>query len=234
MCPNMQRAAWRDHGADVEGKLNDIVDLIWLDLTRPLEESVRQVLGEDVDFKTLFTYTQTADDYIRNAQRVDSIVTLAHLRPTVVGLGWEAYADDLPMVRFVGQRTIRETLEMINRYRAILNPLPGYNGSHWLVLNSMACGSAVLFSRSAFYNSAFSSEEIFSLPNQASDMPSTLAGLLAYKDRLRMMAASGQRRFSSARTWTHRARSLSQISGILPAAAKIAWNLHALLRCLLL
>ena len=68
MCPNMQRAAWRDHGANVEVKLNDIVDLIWLDLTRPLEESVRQVLGEDVDFKTLFTYTQTADDYIRNAQ----------------------------------------------------------------------------------------------------------------------------------------------------------------------
>ena len=219
MCPNMQRAAWRDHGADVEGKLNDIVDLIWLDLTRPLEESVRQVLGEDVDFKTLFPYMKTADDYIRNAQRVDSIVALSHLRPTVVGLGWEAYADDLPMVRFVGQRTIQETLGMINRSRAILNPFPGYNGSHERVLNSMACGSAVLSSRSAFYNSAFSSEEIFFLSNQASDMPSAVAGLLADKDRLRMMAASGQRRFSSAHTWTHRARSLLQIGGIFSAAA---------------
>ena len=36
----------------VEAKLNDIVDLVWLDLTRPLEVSVREVLGEDVDFES--------------------------------------------------------------------------------------------------------------------------------------------------------------------------------------
>ena len=67
---------------------------------------------------------KTVDDYIRNAQRVDAIVALADLRPTVIGLGWEAYADDLPLVRFVGQKTIEESLEMTDRSRAILNPFP--------------------------------------------------------------------------------------------------------------
>ena len=217
--PNPQRAAWRDHGADVEGKLNDIVDLVWLDLARPLEESVRDVLGEDADFETLFPYMKTVDDYIRNAQRVDAIVALAPLRPTVVGPGWEAYADDLPMVRFVGQKTIQESLEMIDCSRAILNPFPGYNDSHERVFNAMAGGSAVLASRSVYYESEFSPENMFFLPNRALDMPNAVADLLADKDRLRVMAASGQQRFSSAHTWTHRARSLAQIAGILPTAA---------------
>ena len=37
--PNeMQPDAWRDHGAGVERSLNDIVDLVWLDLTRVLAD----------------------------------------------------------------------------------------------------------------------------------------------------------------------------------------------------
>ena len=217
--PNTQRAAWRSHGAIVEAKLNDIVDLVWLDLTRPLEESVREVLGEGADFESLFPYMKTVDDYIRNAQRVDTIMELSHFRPTVVGPGWDAYADELPLVRFVGQKTIQESLEMTNRSRAVLNPFPGYNDSHERVFNAMACGSAVLSSRSAFYQSEFSLEDIFFLPNRASDMPSVVAELLANKDRLRGMAASGHQRFSRAHTWTHRARSLAQIGGVLPVGA---------------
>ena len=217
--PNTQRAAWGDHGADVEGKLNDIVDLVWLDLARPLEVSVREVLGEDVDFETLFPYMKTVDDYIRNAQRVDAIVALADLRPTVIGPGWEAYADDLPLVRFVGQKTIEESLDMTNRSRAILNQFAGYNGSHERVFNTMAGDSAVLSSRSVYYESEFSPENMFFLPNRALDMRSAVADLLADKDRLRAMAAAGQQRFLNAHTWTHRARSLAQIGEILPVAA---------------
>ena len=108
---------------------------------------------------------------------------------------------------------------MTNRSRAVLNPFPGYNDSHERVFNAMACGSAVLSSRSAFYQSEFSPEDIFFLPNRASDMPSVVAELLANKDRLRGMAASGHQRFSRAHTWTHRARSLAQIGGILPVGA---------------
>ena len=217
--PDAQRAAWRDHGTAVERKLNNIVDLVWLDLARPLEESVREVLGEDVDFETLLPYMKTVDDYIRNAQRVDAIVALANLQPTVIGPGWEAFADDLPRVRFVGQKTISEALEMTDRSRAILNPFPGYNDSHERVFNAMAGGSAVLSSRSDYYESEYSREDIFFLPNRALDMPSAVAGLLADKDRLRVMAAAGQRRFLSGHTWTHRARSLAQIGEILPTAA---------------
>ena len=66
---------------------------------------------------------------------------------------------------------------------------------------------------------AFISVSGFGLLSQASDMPSAIVGLLADKDRLRVMAASGQQRFSSAHTWTHRARSLAQIVEILPMAA---------------
>ncbi len=216
--PETQRAAWRNHGVAVERKLNNIVDLVWIDLARPLEESVREVLGEDVDFETLFPYMKTVDDYIRNAQRVDTIAALAGLRPTVVGPGWDAFADDLPQVRFAGQRTIAEALEMMDRSRAILNPFPGYNDSHERVFNAMAGGSAVLSSRSAYYESECSSEDMFFLPNRALDMPSAVANLLADKDRLRIMAAAGRRRFLSAHTWTHRARYLAQIGKILPTA----------------
>ena len=51
-CPPTRNALRGVTMADVEGKLNDIVDLVWLDLARPLEVSVREVLGEDVDFET--------------------------------------------------------------------------------------------------------------------------------------------------------------------------------------
>ena len=108
---------------------------------------------------------------------------------------------------------------MIDRSRAILNPFPGFNGSHERVFNAMDCDSAVLSSRSVYYESEFSPKNMFFLPNWALDMPSAVADLLADKDRLRVMAASGQQRFSSAHTWTHRARSLAQIADILPMAA---------------
>ena len=108
---------------------------------------------------------------------------------------------------------------MTDRSRAILNPFPGYNGSHERVFNAMAGGSAVLSSRSVYYESEFSPENMFFLPNRALDMRSAVADLLADKDRLRAMAAAGQQRFLSAHTWTHRARSLAQIGEILPVAA---------------
>ena len=45
-----QRAAWKNHGADVEGILNDIVDLVRLDLVLPVDKSVCKVLGGDAEF----------------------------------------------------------------------------------------------------------------------------------------------------------------------------------------
>ena len=216
--PEAQKAAWCDHGAAVERKLNDIADLVCSDLARPLEESVREVLGEDVDFETLYPYMKTVDDYIRNALRVDSIVALAYLRPTVDGPGWKAYNDKLLLVRFLEEKSIKDAVKISGRARVILNPFPGYNDSHERVFNAMASGCAVISSRSVYYESEFSSENIFFLPNCGLDMQSALTDLMVDNDRIQVMAASGQRRVLNAHTWMHRARSLANIGKILPKA----------------
>lgn len=212
--PAAQRAAWRDHGPDVEARLNDVVDLVRADYARPLEVSVRGVIGDDVGFEAIFPYMKTVDDYIRNVQRVDAVQALAPLRPTVVGPGWAAYADNLTSVNFIGETTIHEALDMTRRARAIVNPFPGYNDSHERVFNAMAVGTAVMTSRSAFYDQAFSRGEVLTLSNEAADMPQGVSQALMDDDRLRTMAMAGRQRLEEAHTWTHRAAALMKMAGM--------------------
>jgi len=214
--PDDQRRQWRDHGTDVERRLNDITDIVWQDLSRPLEDAVLDVIGNEVTFDALFPYMKTVDDYVRNAQRLAVVKNLSHLPLCVVGPGWDIYADAMPNVRFTGQKTIDEALAMIDRAKAVLNPFPGYNDSHERVVNAMAGGTAVLSSRSPFYAAAFDAADMFFLPNDAGDLPGAAADLMADDGRLAAMAASGRRKFLDGHTWGHRAGHVARIAGIVP------------------
>lgn len=212
--PAEQRRRWRDHGPEVEQRLNDVIDLAWQDLARPLETSVLQVLGEDIGFETVFPYMKTADDYIRNAQRVTVVQGLGHLPLTVVGPGWAPYVEQLPGIRFVGQRTIDEALAMTGQAKAVLNPFPGYNDSHERVFNAMAGGTAVISSRSTLYDRTFNADEITFLPNEPADAGDTIAAFLGEDAQVAAMAACGRQNVFDAHTWVHRARELAQVAGL--------------------
>jgi len=214
MPPEEQRRRWHEHGLEVETRLNDITDLVWQDLSRPLESCVLEVLGGDPDFDTIFPYMKTVDDFVRNAQRLDVVRALASLPLTVVGPGWGPYAESMPGVCFVGETTIQETLALMDRAKVVLNPFPGYNDSHERVFNAMAGGAAVLTSRSTYYVEAFAADEIFFLPNRSDGLAQWITPLMKDDDRVSATALAGRRRFMREHTWACRAERLCHLAGL--------------------
>ena len=210
--PEAQRRAWRDYGRDVETRLNEIADIAGRDLARPLEAAVLDVIGDDAGFEDLFPYMKTVDDYLRNWQRVACVEALAAFPLTVVGQGWETYAEKFPGVRFAGEQPISEAMAAIDRAKAVLNPFPGYNGSHERVVNAMAGGAAALTSRSDYYADAFGASEIIYLDD--ADPAAGVAALLADDARLEAVASNGRARMLVEHTWERRAERIADFAGL--------------------
>ncbi|MBC8158728.1 MAG: glycosyltransferase family 1 protein, partial [Alphaproteobacteria bacterium] len=209
--PEQQRAQWRDHGPDVERDLNDILDLVRGNLARPLEDSVVEVIGADnISFGRILPYMKTIDDFLRNAQRIECVQALSSLPLVVVGGGWEAFADHMPGVQFMGEKTIAQSLSLVDSSKAVLNPFPGYNDSHERVFNAMAGGSAALTNRSAYLEETFDETEIFFLANDAKGLAKSVGILIADDNRLAELATRGRTKMQAAHTWSARAGNIEE------------------------
>ncbi|MGE5506844.1 MAG: hypothetical protein ACM31L_20665 [Actinomycetota bacterium] len=197
--PERQRAGWRGHGAVVERRLNDMLDLLRAEPLRHPVEAVGKVAGVAAPL-ALYPYFATLDRYLRADIRRRTVAALGGQGLTVVGSGWEGVAG--PGVRFVGPRPAAEVAAMAGRARVVVNAMPRHHGSHERLFVALSAGAAALSTPSDFLVGA-------DLPVVAA-APEDMAGVLAGADE--DLAARGRAAFLAAHRWDDRARQIMALA----------------------
>jgi hypothetical protein len=210
--PAAQRGTWAAHGERVAGQLNAIVEEHLGDGGRSLMAAATRVLAGAVDCADplqLHPYYVTVDAYLRDYHRVETLKSLRSVPVVLAGGGWEAVLGDLgDNVEYLGRIHPDEVRARNGAAKIVLNVINTYHESHERVFSTIADGGVSLTSTSAFYESAFTDEEVLRFDWNVPDLNATVAGLLAEDARLQAIAAAGHAKFLAAHTWRHRAEKI--------------------------
>jgi hypothetical protein len=211
--PEPFRAQWRQHGPEVAGRLNAIVEAHDAAPTRPLHEHVLAALGGIVTpIEILASYFITVDTYLRSRIKRDLAAALMHLPLLVCGEGWRGLASMAGAAQFVGPLPAGETIARMRRAKIVLNPLPPYYESHERPLQAMANGAVAANGPSSFLAEAFP-RAYLPLPAAPREAASVLEAALRDDERLRAIAVAGHDMCMAAHLWDHRAGEILRSAG---------------------
>lgn len=198
--PDVLRAGWRTHGADVERQLQAIVDAQDEAPERPLGETVTRVLGrDDLPIEVLASFFAATDFYIRTCVRRDLVMALSDLPLMVCGKGWERVAETLAArgkkVSFLPSQPAPTTMAFMRRSKIVINPMPPFYRSHERPLQAMAAGAVAALDRGSHFLLQGQFDAALAMPRDRQETASMLAALLTDDTRL---AGDGHRRHAVA------------------------------------
>ena len=215
--PAALRAGWAQHGPQVEGRLNGMLDAHDADPFAPLPDIIARV-GHPVASlgapQSLYPYFQTLDQYLRARVRWRMILGLLGHDLTLVGPGWEpvvAAASGPVRAKLLGPRAAAEVAQLTARARIVVNSCTPYHGSHERLFQAMAAGAVALTSATAWLGLTAPDGVLAQARPDLSDVGALADRLLGDPARAQAMAETGRAWFEAAHTWTHRAATIGQM-----------------------
>ena len=200
-----QRSAWQSSDARQARVFESAIEAHDADPARPLEEILGEITGFEVsDVAAIRPLFAVVDRYLRARLKEWGVAALAGTGAVVCGGGWQGTSDTLSGIRWLGSRSVDETLAWMDRACMTVNLVPPYYASHERVFQAMAAGSAAATSPSPLWADAFAGDAYIGLPYGATEMADAVPDLLADRTRLEAVAERGQRAFLAGHTWAHR------------------------------
>jgi hypothetical protein len=211
--PEPFRARWGEHGADVAGRLNAMVEAHDAAPAAPLHEITLGVLGTTPPVEVLASYMTTVDTYLRSRIKLALARALAHLPMLVCGEGWAALAAPGAGASVRPAMPVAAVLAQMRRTKLVLNPLPPYYESHERPLQAMANGAAAANGPSGFMASAFP-DAFLRVPAAPREAAAVIEAALGDDAALEAVAARGHAACLRAHLWDHRAAEILRLAGV--------------------
>lgn len=207
--------------------LEDAADIVFSDETASLGEALveawnaSQLDPADVDFSLLYYYL---DNYTRGQDRVALIRAIRDVPVHVFGtlendntiakLGWEHYLGKQKNVILHPAVPFSNSMEVLKRTKVVLNSMPFFrDGSHERIFTGLACGAAIVTSKSRYLREQFNDGEgiTFYSSKQRSSAEEQITLWLKDEKQLREEVAHGRARVMKEHTWDQRVQTLLQI-----------------------
>ena len=209
--PEPFRAQWRQHGAEVEARLEGMIAAHDAAPTVPLHETVLAGLGGVVPpAEVLVSYMITLDTYLRSRIKLRLAQALAHLPLTLCGEGWEPHRTPGQRACFLPAMAVAGTIAAMRRTRIVLNPLPPYYESHERPLQAMANGAVAANGPSALLEKDFAGG-FLPLPAEPVAAAAAIEAALGEPAQLEAIAAAGHRLCLAGHLWEQRAAEILRL-----------------------
>lgn len=218
---------WASLAPDLRRLFEDAYDLAlsqeWLPALDAIDAALRARGRDpsDPDLERLRENAFAVHEQVRAYRRFELLkaVAKAGLALQVHGRGYEQDLYRFKTVRYGGEATIGETLELMKRSRVVLNINANFGeGSHERPLSAMLAGAAAASDFSTFYSENFrENDEILLYRWKALAAGVEALGQLADDpERVWAMAGAGQIKACAAHRWSHR------LPAILAAAQAVS------------